>query len=718
MRKTIPALLLLSSTALAQIDPVDAVDINPDPNIVEVNIVAAETTWEFIPGVPTTVYSYNGTIPGPTIRADVFDTVIVHFTNNLPEPTTIHWHGIELDASQDGSHISQVVVQPGESFDYQFVVRTDSLYWYHPHVRTFDQVEKGLYGALLVRNTGVEQALGLDQIEEHIIIFDDVLLDANNEIVPAFSFTDPLEHALYQLNGREGNVLLLNGKEASTQSLTVPNGEPLRFRVVNAANTTFGRLDINDVDDGWTSQLWEIGSDGGRVEAPFPRLPVTLTGAGVEHPDQALLSEMGEGIFVMPGERLDVVFTPIGNDGETFTIYQNDWFRGRHVAFFNGGMIGLGDDPMDGLYPKQGFLDITVTGPDPGTGEYVPPTLLRDIPTPIGDPRGVIPVTFGHGLPDPTTGNVTLFAQADFSTGTMVPLPAPKIDSFNAFDTEIGDIWIWEVTNLTHGDHPFHVHGFFFELLEYEFRDMDDPTLNFNFEPQRRIMKDTIRVPARLGAKGRSSTIARLRVLLDPAGRDVVAHGTTPTFDRDGNYISGGWLFHCHVLEHSGKGMLSFYEVRDPNDPFHLLGKELPGSLGKVSLTARGDLSTGTPVELDIVNAKANTQVIAIIGDGLGNLPYGGGVVIPNFTAFVNGSTDGNGAATLSYLDWESFPSGTELYVQVAVLDPLGYIPYFDNTGPASEDTPPSPLASPTGSYGNIRKGDIALSNALKFIVP
>jgi len=99
------------------------VDINPDPHIVEINLEAREDYVEMIPGVPSKVYTYNGTVPGPLIRGTVGDTLIVHFTNNLPEPTTIHWHGLRLPADMDGSSMSQNPIPPGESFTYELAGR-------------------------------------------------------------------------------------------------------------------------------------------------------------------------------------------------------------------------------------------------------------------------------------------------------------------------------------------------------------------------------------------------------------------------------------------------------------------------------------------------------------------------------------------------------------------------------------------------------------------
>ncbi len=677
-------LLLAAGSVHAQNfnEPPVAVDINPDPTIVEVNLTASEVQWQYIDGVDTTVWAYNGTVPGPTIMANRGDTVIVNFTNMLPEETTIHWHGIKTPALMDGSHISQPAIQPGESFTYQFTVNEDKFAWYHPHVRPFDQVEKGLYGGLMVRNPAREAFLGFDAIEEHLIFFDDILLDASNQVVPAFSFTDPLQNCAYQLNGREGNLLLVNGKEAAAADLHVPNGQPQRWRIVNAANTTFCRLDLRNADVGLDEKIWQVGTDGGFIDKGFELLNVSVTGAQPDHPMQALVNQMGEGVFLTPGERMDIIFTPIGNDGETFTVNQADWFRGRHVPMYDSaGNIILPDDPLDGLYPDQKFLDITVVGPDPGAGEFVMPPKFRNF-APIQPNREYpkLPMVYGHSVPDPQ-GNVKLFVQAEFDPmGMVIPYPAPKINSLLAHDVNIGETWMWEITNLTHGDHNFHTHGFDFQLIEYQFIDAVTPGNNATFRPfAKRQMKDVLRIPPRLGAKGTSKTITRLKVTFDDTGREGLAEagGEVPTLAPDGSYSSGGWLVHCHILEHSALGMLSFYEVRDPSVTFHYLGSYFQSSVGRTHLSVSGDLSPGSDVVFEIVNGLPNTQMRLVVGNKEANTPFRGGNVVPGTTGFGGlkflktylGTTDANGRLTIATNEWEPAFPGTALYWQVAYQD-------------------------------------------------
>src|SRR5262245_49200315 len=80
-----------------------AEDLNPDPRVLEVALDARVANFEFSPGVPAEVWTYNGSIPGPLLRAAVGDRLIVHFTNNLPESTTIHWHGVKVPPGMDGT---------------------------------------------------------------------------------------------------------------------------------------------------------------------------------------------------------------------------------------------------------------------------------------------------------------------------------------------------------------------------------------------------------------------------------------------------------------------------------------------------------------------------------------------------------------------------------------------------------------------------------------
>src|SRR5580692_5726881 len=80
----------------------------------------AETKWEIAPGHVVPGYGFNGQVPGPTIEAEVGDTLVVDLTNALPEPTSIHWHGLRVPAQMDGTQLVQQPIQPGQMFQYRF----------------------------------------------------------------------------------------------------------------------------------------------------------------------------------------------------------------------------------------------------------------------------------------------------------------------------------------------------------------------------------------------------------------------------------------------------------------------------------------------------------------------------------------------------------------------------------------------------------------------
>ena len=114
-------------------------------------VTAEPVRWETEPGVFKEAWAYNGTVPGPTIRAELGDRVRIVLRNELPEPTTIHFHGLTVPADMDGVPvISQEAVLPGDSFEYEFTVRDTGSHMYHSHFNAQKQVPMGLLGAFIV----------------------------------------------------------------------------------------------------------------------------------------------------------------------------------------------------------------------------------------------------------------------------------------------------------------------------------------------------------------------------------------------------------------------------------------------------------------------------------------------------------------------------------------------------------------------------------------
>jgi FtsP/CotA-like multicopper oxidase with cupredoxin domain len=195
--------------------------------------------------------------------------------------------------------------------------------------------------------------------------------------------------------------------------------------------------------------------------------------------------------------------------------------------------------------------------------EYVPPADLRTVevfePDPDLDP---LTIPFGHTMPDPN-GDVTFFAAMRMMDGQMMGLPFEQVTPVDALHAQVGQTRMIEVVNMTGGIHPYHLHGFFFQPLEIEYVDMDTPMHNLVVPAPRVEDKDTVLVPGRLGARGRSRTIWRGLVRFDDTGRQGQVAALGKTFTDD---VSGGWMTHCHILEHADRGMMTFLQVTYPDE--------------------------------------------------------------------------------------------------------------------------------------------------------
>ena len=140
------------------------------PKTVSVDLTASAFNWTIAPNVTIPVWGYNGQIPGPEIRLREGDTLNATLHNNLAAPTTIHWHGMEVPASQDGvPGLSQDPVMPGENYTYEFVAKHAGTFFYHSHYDEAGQVDRGLAGALIVEPRG--GLAGVDR--EYVLVIDE-----------------------------------------------------------------------------------------------------------------------------------------------------------------------------------------------------------------------------------------------------------------------------------------------------------------------------------------------------------------------------------------------------------------------------------------------------------------------------------------------------------------------------------------------------------------
>lgn len=106
-----------------------------------------EADWELLPGVSTRAVTFNGTVPGPTIRVTEGDTVEIAVTNSLDVATSVHWHGIHVPNGQDGvAGVTQAPIEPGATFTYRFIAPHAGTFMYHSHGdRSREQIDRGMY---------------------------------------------------------------------------------------------------------------------------------------------------------------------------------------------------------------------------------------------------------------------------------------------------------------------------------------------------------------------------------------------------------------------------------------------------------------------------------------------------------------------------------------------------------------------------------------------
>jgi FtsP/CotA-like multicopper oxidase with cupredoxin domain len=117
----------------------------------EFHLIAEPVEREFAPGMKVKCWGYNGQTPGPTIEAVEGDRVRILVTNKLPEHTTIHWHGIFLPNGMDGvGGLNQPHIKPGETYVYEFTLKQNGTFMYHPHADEMVQLAVGMMGFFIV----------------------------------------------------------------------------------------------------------------------------------------------------------------------------------------------------------------------------------------------------------------------------------------------------------------------------------------------------------------------------------------------------------------------------------------------------------------------------------------------------------------------------------------------------------------------------------------
>lgn len=375
------------------------------------NLEMITGTTEFTPGVDTPTMGYNGTFLGPTLVLTRGESVQLNVTNHIGAHTTTHWHGLHLPAIMDGGPHQGIM--PGATWSPTFtMLNRAALYWFHPHPHasgavdpngTGAQVYNGLAGLMIVRDD-TSIALSLPEtygIDDFPLIVQDRAFNPDGTFRHFPSPTGPFF--------RKGNVFLVNG--AITPTMIAP-AQMVRLRILNASNTRLYNFGLGD-----ERSFFQIGSDGGFLEAPVPRTRLLLA----------------------PGERAEIVVDFSGDEGGSV-----EWMA------YNSGV---------------------------GT-TYVPPFIQDEYDT---TDFAIFTIDIGSPTPNPVTElpadltNIERYSAEDainstaprqfvLQAGAMINGVKMDMEVINEF-IRLNDIEIWEVTNTSVFAHPFHVHDDAFQIL-------------------------------------------------------------------------------------------------------------------------------------------------------------------------------------------------------------------------------------------------------------
>ncbi len=382
-----------------------------------------------------TIWGYNGQSPGPRLEVKPGDRVQLTFTNRLPAPTNLHFHGLHIPPTGAADNVFRHI-EPGETFTYDFEIPADhpaTLAYYHPHLHghVAQQIFAGLGGFIVVRGD-----------------LDDVLRDGGAALPEQFLFLkdfDPAgvenadrfaqpRHGV-QMIGREGAIDTVNGAVQPNVAIA-PQGW-LRLRIVNAATSKFYNLRLEN------HPLYLIGTDGGTMAQP-------------EAVDHLLLS---------PGERADVLIQG-DRDRGSYSLINEPYQRTA------GGMgMGMMGRRFQTNQTPTVLATLTYTNSDPNPDPFTLPAQLIPIDS-LPKPTQTREFRLNHGM-SPGQGMAFLINGQPFR-GDTVQTTVP-----------IGTTEDWLIQNTDIMDHPFHLHTNRFQVIERNGQPLDSPR-----------WKDTVLVPA------------------------------------------------------------------------------------------------------------------------------------------------------------------------------------------------------------------------------
>jgi FtsP/CotA-like multicopper oxidase with cupredoxin domain len=400
---------------------VEPATLTSTQGLLAVRLEAAEGPVR-IAGRQATALSYNGGLPGPTLRLHPGDRLRVQLVNRLAAVTNLHVHGLHVSPERNGDN-PFVAVEPGGTFDYDYQLAPDhpsGMFWYHPHHHGMvaDQIFGGLYGAIIVDEPQGESG-SIPITRERVLVISDISLNASGSIRPP--------SAMARMRGREGDLVLINGQVAST--LEAHPGERERWRILNACTARYLRLRL----DGQRLRLH--GFDSGHLAE----------------------SRDVEEILLSPGNRADVLVATVQG---TSTLQALPYSRGEVMGM--GG--GMGDDPRsDSNAEPTTLATLHVTGDE---ATPLPPVTVRthqlDLRGEQISARRQLTLAMGMGMG---------------GGGMNFTIDGKEFDADRVDQTvRSGTIEEWTITNTSPMDHPIHLHVWPMQVIEERGKLIEQPT--------------------------------------------------------------------------------------------------------------------------------------------------------------------------------------------------------------------------------------------------
>ena len=439
-------------------------------------------------------------------RGEVFDAVI---DNRLPQPTTVHFHGLTLSEAQDGAGFAPI--PPGESKRVRFeLLNRSGLYWFHPHPMGFtaEQVHAGLAGLLVVsdeEDQALDVALALAPGNRLALAIADVRVTAGAIRAYAPDADDCL-------HGWLGNRALANGRLDARWEVA-PGW--VRLQILNACNARGLLLAFRDGEALVPFHL--LGTDGGLLAAP-----------------QAL-----ERVFLYSGERVDIAIAPGGRPALDAVSLE---FDPRHHA--------LGAPPSHRHPQRERYAPLAGESVCAGTGGAAADRVPDGAELPLfalrvqGKPASGVPplpprlsaLADATAAPDATTRRMRL--DFDERSGFLIDATLYQPDE-TGFELQRGSREVWEIKNSPISmPHAMHLHGFRFRVLRRQ--GTYGAARALATAPGGRLATD-------LGLKDTVVLWPNETVWL---GVDFILPAQTP-FGGAQRY-----MFHCHNLEHEDGMMM------------------------------------------------------------------------------------------------------------------------------------------------------------------